>query len=170
MDIERLYEILAKTTVQLRKGEELEGTPELVEAVKAMGPDDKLDDLPGGILEVYAMPHESEAPDNLVKVDCHFITIGVDRKKAEQHRDELVRILADYPNPEELAGGPSYIAVGGAIGDQGAAFQLFALGEALGLWKVITPKRLGIEGPEAQAMAGMGFVMMSGFAQPQPPA
>ena len=77
--------------------------------------------------------------------------------------DELIAILKTYPQPERLAGGPSYIEVGGEIGDQGAAFQLFALGKVLGLWDIITPEKLGITGPEANQMAGMGFVMMSGF-------
>ena len=163
MNLDRLYEILRETTIQLRKGAEIEGDPALVKAIKDFKGSDDLDKLPGGVAEVYAMPHESEAKDGIVKVDCHFIVVGVDKAKAEKHRDELVAILKTYPMPDRLADGPSYIEVGGEIGDQGAAFQLFALGEVLGLWQVITPEKLGITGPEARQMAGMGFVMMSGF-------
>ena len=35
MDVERLRQILQVTTMQLRKGEEVEGDPALVEAVKS---------------------------------------------------------------------------------------------------------------------------------------
>lgn len=149
MDKDKLYEILNETTVQLRKGEVIEEHQE------------------GNlkVTEVFAMPHEDESGDNLQKVDCIFLTIGVDKEKAERRRDELVAILKDYPEPERLAGGPSYIEVGGVIGDQGAAFQLFALGEVLGLWKVITGKTLGMDDATAREMAGRGMVMISGFGK-----
>jgi len=160
MNIERLYKILAETTVQLRKGEVFEGTPELVEQAQ------RGEELKGGgVLEVYAMPHENEACPDLEKVDMEFIIIGVDRTKAEEHRAELVSILDDWPKDAAapLADGPSYIAVGADIGDQGAAFQLFALGKVLKLWNVITPASFGFSGPEARALAGNGMVMMSGY-------
>lgn len=148
MDTKLLHEILADTTVQLRKGA-------AVEEHKAG---------PIAVTEVYAMPHESEA-NGIEKVDVHFITIGVDKTKAEAHRNDLIEILRGYPEPERLAGGPSYIEVGGVIGDQGAAFQLFALGKVLGLWNIITPESLGITGAQAHQMAGSGFVMMSGYKE-----
>jgi hypothetical protein len=163
MNLERLYQILQETTVQLRKGEEVEGDPELVQAVKDFKEGDDIDKLPGGSVHIYAMPHESQAKSDIERVDLHFIVVGVDKAKAEQIKDELVAIMKTYPQPERLAGGPSYIEVGGEIGDQGAAFQLFALGKVLGLWDVITPEKLGITGAEASEMAGKGLVMMSGF-------
>lgn len=106
---------------------------------------------------------EIEDDQEIEKVDCHFITVGVNKIKAEAYKDKLVAILKTYPRPERLAAGPSYIEVGGEIGDQGTAFQLFALGKVLGIWDVITPAKLGITGPEADQMAGMGLVMISGF-------
>lgn len=121
-------------------------------------------DLPGGTVTIDAMPHESKVEDNgIVKVDCHFVVIGVHKAAAGAHKEELISILKEYPKPDRLAGGPSYIEMGGEIGDQGAAFQLFAVGEVLGLWKVITPKTLGITGPAADEVAGGGLVMISGF-------
>ncbi len=163
MDLERLRQILQVTTVQLRKGEELEGDPELVEAVKSFKEGDDLDAMPGGSVHIYAMPHESEAADGVERVDCHFIVVGVDKAKAEQFKPALIEILKAYPEPERLVGGPSYIEVGAVIGDQGAAFQLFALGKVLGLWDIITPERLGITGDAARELAGRGMVMMSDF-------
>jgi hypothetical protein len=147
MDLNKLHDILRETTCQLRKGEEVEKRQEI-----------GLD-----ITEIYAMPHEAEARPDLEKVDCEFVVIGVDKAKADEHRAEFIELLNSYPNPERLAGGPSYIEVGAEIGDQGAAFQLFALGQVLGLWSVITPASMGITGPEARQLAGSGFVMMSGY-------
>lgn len=146
MNIERLHEILAECTIQLRKGPEISGEQK-----------DGID-----VVEIYLMPDESEAPPDMVKVDLPFLVVGVDPEKAEARRTELLELLASYPEPERLANGPSYIEVGATIGSQGAAFQLFALGKALGLWDVITPENLGISGEEARQMAGNGFVMMTG--------
>lgn len=147
MDTKRFYEILGETTIQLRKGDAVEKREQ-----------------PGlQVTEIYMMPHESEAVPELEKVDLEFLIIGVDKTKAEERRAELISILDTYPNPERLAGGPSYIEVGGEIGDQGAAFQLFALGKVLGLWDVITPKSLGVEGDAARKMAGSGFIMITGY-------
>ena len=148
MNLERLYKILADTTMQLRKGAEIE----------------QHQAGPIAVTEVFAMPHESEAV-GIEKVDVHFMVIGVDKAKAEAHRSELIEVLHGYPEPERLAGGPSYIEVGAVIGDQGAAFQLFALGKVLGLWSIIMPETLGITGEQAHKMAGSGFVMMSGYKE-----
>lgn len=158
MDLNRLYAILRETTVQLRKGEVYEGTPELVEQAKA-GQELK----GGGVLEINMMPHVDDASDRFEKVDVEFLVIGVDKTAAERHRDELITILKTYPEQARLAKGPSYIEVGAIIGDQGAAFQLFALGHALGFWKVLTPAVFGITGDEARTMAGNGFVLISGL-------
>lgn len=158
MNLSRLYEILGETTTQLRKGDVFEGTPELVEQAKA---GKKIEG--GGVLEVYAMPHENEARPEIEKVDVEFLTIAVDKEKAEARKAELLAILGEYPAPERLAAGPSYIEVGGEIGDQGAAFQLFALGKVLGLWGIVTPKTFGFTGLEAREMAGRGMVMITGY-------
>jgi len=153
MDTKKLYEILQQTTVQLRKGAGVEE--------KQVGGID--------VTEVFAMPHESQVDNGVVKVDLHFITIGVIKSKAEECKNELVEILADWPTEAfgaevpKLQDGPSYIHAGGVLGDQGAALQLFALGSVLGLWNIITPKTLGMSGSEADSMAGSGFVMIDGF-------
>lgn len=160
MNTTRLFEILNETTVQFRKGAIYEGSPDLVEQAKS---GEEL--TAGGVLEINAMPHESQAPENLEKVDVEFIVIGVNKAAAEQHRDALTEILGAFPDPVRLARGPSYIEVGAVIGDQGAAFQLFALGKTLGLWELITPASMGFRGDEARQMAGMGFVMISGFKE-----
>lgn len=145
MNTKRLYEILNATTVQLRKGEEVTDTT-----------------LDSGlrVKEIFAMPHESEALPTVEKVDMVFLTIGVDKAAAESHRAELHQILSEYPRFKD---GPSYIEVGAEIGDQGAAFQLFAVGKVLGFWDVITPATFGLKGPEALDAAGRGYIMVSGL-------
>jgi len=147
MNLNLLHKILSETTIQLRKGAEVEER-----TVGVMQ-----------VTEVFAMPHESEAHPDLERIDMELLTIGVDKAKAEDHKADLIAVLREYPKPERLAGGPSYIEVGAEIGDQGAAFQLFALGKVLGLWDVITPAKLGITGEQARQMAGNGFIMMTGF-------
>jgi hypothetical protein len=144
MNIDRLNQILNETTIQLRKGAEITES--------------------SGVVEIFKMPHVSEAQPWVEKIDLHFIVVGVDKERAEQSRSELIELLKTYPQPDRLVGGPSYIEVGAVLGDQGAALQLFALGQVLGLWKVITPATLGFkEGPTSDQMAGGGFIMISGF-------
>src|SRR6185295_5307979 len=114
----------------------------------------------GGVAEIYMMPHADEAPADLELVDCEFIKIGVDKAKAEPLKTELVRLLKDYRGPHPLSDGPSYIEVGGVIGDQSAALSLFALGKVLDLWTLITPAFHGFEGQEARYMAERGYIMI----------
>lgn len=73
MNLQRLYQILGETTQQYRKGAAV--TERETEHLR--------------VTEIYAMPHENDAPD-IDKVDMHFVTIGVDASKAQKHRDELV--------------------------------------------------------------------------------
>lgn len=145
MDLERLYAILNETTIQLRKGEAV---------VKD-----------GMATHIYMMPHVDQAARDLEPVDMEFIVVGVHKELAEKRKEEMQKILASYPSPDRLAAGPSYIEVGGEIGSQGGAFQLFALGQVLGFWKVITPAMFGITGEEAKALAGQGMVMITGYTQ-----
>lgn len=118
----------------------------------------------GSVTEIFAMPHTDEVP-NLKKVDCHFIEIGVDVAAAAAFKDELVRLLKLLPDQESIRGGPSYITMGAILGSQELALQLFGLGEALELWLVITPERLGFTGNEARQMAGAGYVLMTGLKE-----
>lgn len=132
MNMEKLYEILTDSTVQLRTCD-----PFVEDEIK------------------------NEAGEKIF--DCHFLKIGVDPKALEKHKSEFIALMDDFPEPQVLQSGPSYIHVGAILGDQGAAFQMFAFGEAAGLWEIITPAKLGISGPQANQMAGTGFVMITGY-------
>ena len=163
MDIDRLYQILGQTTAQYRKGERFTGTPELVEQAKAGVPIDKIQG--GGTLEIFAMPHVDEAGPEVELVDLFFLTIGVKKDAALAIKEELIEMLRTYPNPKGLSVGLSYIEVGADLGDQGAAFQLFALGKVLGIWNVVLPGTVGIVGDEATELAGRGFILITGFTE-----
>jgi len=147
MDIEKLQEIIMATTQEFRKGKEI--TTKNRGGVK--------------VINIYAMPHQSEAPNGLEMVDCHFIMVGVDKTKAQTLKEALKQVLAKYPQPDRLASGPSYIEVGAEIGSQDLALMLFALGKVLGFWEIITPETFGCKGEEGNKMAGRGFVMISGY-------
>lgn len=147
--MEQLETILAETTQTFRKGSQytLEGAGDLL------------------VAHEFNYPHVDDADEQkLTLIDTHFVIIGVDVNRAEARRADLLTWLRNYPEPERLAAGISYIEVGGVIGSQGMAFALFALGEALGLWRVVTPERLGITGPQADLLAGKGMVMMTGWS------
>jgi hypothetical protein len=125
-------------------------------------------------------PTESELreSDRIEVVDVHFFKVAVDKAEAEDWRDIFNDVCLHWPpdptyQPENrLAGGPSYIELGGQIGTfmgQQDAMRFMALGKVLGAWDVITPRSLfaalhtEIEDAQANAMAGSGYVMISGW-------
>lgn len=150
MNAERLYEILQKTTKVYRKGEQVEQS--------------KLGNI--HVTEIFGYPHTSEAnKDNRYeKVDMIFVDILVDKQKAKLCKNELEKILEEYPQPERLAGGPSYIELAPNFGlEQEGALRAMALGKTLGLWEVINGKTLGMNEQTARQLAGTGFLMISGY-------
>lgn len=73
----------------------------------------------------------------------------------EAHEGYYQRILI-----EDIKNGPSYIALGAWIGDQGRAMKFMGMGALLGLWKIFTPKMLGASDEEAGKMMGMGYILI----------
>ena len=143
--LEKLIDLICETTAVYRKGAEV--TRRNVNGVD--------------VIEIYGY---DPVPDDGLHflVDVHFVMVGVRGVEGET-AEKLREALREYPEPERLAGGPSYIELGGVLGSQELALRLLALGEACKLWKVITPAALHIEGPQADEMAGSGFVMCSGY-------
>ncbi len=142
----KLIDLIAKSTVPYRKGAEIseEHAGQLI------------------VNHVYFMPHVDEAKTSLV--DVHFFKVGLaPGVDADDLRAQLIEALDEYPQPERLAGGPSYIESGAELGSQQYALQLYGLGELLGLWDVITPEKMHVTGPQADELAGAGFVMMTGY-------
>jgi len=144
--MQELFSILRDCCFEFRKGPEV--TTKRIGIVE--------------VTEVFAMPHVDEASPALAQVDCHYLIIGVDPERAVCARSTLVPILDQHA--DFLRTGPSYITVANEFQmEQGTAFQLMALGEVLGLWDVITPARLRIEGEDAEQIAGNGGIWISTY-------
>lgn len=101
------------------------------------------------------------APEHSVDVFFFWVSAVGEPTKEEL----LAHLTRAYPDLERLKGGPSYIELGGVLGDQGLALQLIGLGALVKLWPVITPKTMRVTGPLAQELAGQGFVMAGGFKE-----
>lgn len=166
-----ISEILRATCAQYRKGEEviINGRPATTDEIEASrkGEDTQYPDTKGGVakVEIFDMPAVADAPEGIYLVDTHFIVVGVDVAKATELKPDLIAWMTALPSEYKTAleGGPSYITMGGIIGDQGMALCLFALGEALEMWQVITPEKMHITGEQADQLAGAGMVMMTGW-------
>lgn len=111
--------------------------------------------------------HSDNIPDlpkeDFEIIDCVLVKVVVNKLKARAHKKDLIELLRNFPNEQLIKEGPSYIAMGGELGDQGAAFQLFALGHVLELWRLVTPITIGMTGKDAIDAAGVGWVMITGF-------
>jgi len=150
IDSERLYKIIESTTTIYRKGSIAER--------KTLGDVE--------VVELFGYEHTDAAPkdDNLQKVDMIFVDVVVNRAESEKYRSELKKILRDYPEPERLAGGPSYIELSPNCGmEQEGGLRLMALGKILGLWEVVSGKTLGMDDATSRELAGKGFLNISGY-------
>lgn len=146
----KLYDIIQDSTRVFRMGAEVE-----------RGQVGNVD-----IAELFGYDHTDQAPsgDNFEKVDMIFVDVVVDRAKATQYREALVEQLRNYPQPDRLAGGPSYIELAPGLGmEQEGALRFMALGKTLGMWDITSAKNLGMDEAEARQMAGQGFLMISGY-------
>ncbi len=150
MNSKKLYGILKETTEVYRKGAAI--------SEKYVG-DTK-------VTEIYNCPHSSQSPNSekYEKVDMVFVDVLVDREKAEQRKSDLEGILAEYPQPDRLAGGPSYIELSPNCGlEQEGGLRLMALGKVLGLWDVVSGKSFGLGEAETLELAGNGLLMITGY-------
>lgn len=143
-----LADLIAELTTPYRKGEVVK--ERVLAGVK--------------VTEIFGYDKTPEGASS--PVDLHFINVVVHPEAGGRYQAVRDALSAECPDLDRLTQGPSYIEVGGWLGDQELALRLFALGQAYGWWKVITPALMGFTGEEADAMAGSGFVMVSGFREP----
>ncbi len=106
---------------------------------------------------------DGDAPPH--SADVCFFRVSATQDASAEELDRLLR--AHYPDMERFRQGPSYIEIGGVLGDQGTALQLIGLGAVLELWRVASPKVLGFSAAEAMDLAGSGFVMPTGYRRPE---
>lgn len=112
-------------------------------------------------------PGELEVvPDNYRILDFDLESLfGVDTSEADGVRDEFLEILASYPKHEKLEKGQSYTEFSRDFPlDCEMCLRAFALGEVLGVWRVVTPSRTGcIDRSAAHARAMNGFINVEGY-------
>jgi hypothetical protein len=124
-----------------------------------------------GVTEIYGYPAAEDARGKLA--DVHFVKVGLSRETTEKellgHIETALTGEGVYSTLDlaDLAGGPSYITLGGWLGSQDLALRLIGLAEILDLGKALTPG--AIFGPATTAetqkrydeLAGAGFVMLA---------
>ncbi|MBU3904973.1 MAG: hypothetical protein KJ906_02410 [Nanoarchaeota archaeon] len=150
MNTKELYEILQDSTRVYRKGEIVEESE--LEHIK--------------VVEIFGYEHTDNAPkeDNFDKIDMIFVDVLVDKTKAKDYKNNLINILKEYPQPERLAGGPSYIELAPNLEmEQESTLRLMALGKSLEMWDIISGKTLGMDDAKTKELAGSGMLMISGY-------
>jgi hypothetical protein len=93
----------------------------------------------------------TETSPDRVRADVHFVEIAPSPDFPD--REELIEAVKDAlgegefgitMSADDLAGGPSYITLGGWLGSQDLALMLIGAVELAGIAKAITPKVLGM--------------------------
>lgn len=108
----------------------------------------------------------NETSPDKVRASVHFVEIAPTADFPD--KDELIAAVRGAfgegefatMSADDLAGGPSYITLGGWLGSQDLALMLIGAVELAGIAKAITPEALGMSGEMADSMAGSGFVML----------
>lgn len=113
--------------------------------------------------EVCVRVSEDTDTSGMEVVSLGNLSLGVYPELAGHIRAELVQILEEYPQPDRLAVGPSYIELGAYVGGQNNALLLLAVGKVVGFWNIITPETVGISGEEALDMIAVGFLFPDGY-------
>lgn len=117
----------------------------------------------GVSLKVEDLPCESKSDKKTAKIDCGFIIVGINQEIAMKNKKELEIILEEYFQ-KHLIHGPLFTEFSLILdGDQNLALRLFALGESLEFWRIVTPERLKLKEKEAEIMLSNGIVFIQGY-------
>lgn len=139
MDVTRVLAIIAATTRIIRK----KGRP--------VGP------ITSGCPEMSR--YEFEIAERLV--DVHFAIVAVDAERALAVADEIQEEWGALVCVSDFKG-PTFLELGAVLGDHRAALRFLALGETIGMWKVVIPSSFDIPSSEyADQLAEEGLVMAS---------
>ena len=103
-----------------------------------------------------------DAPPEATVPEGHTVSVeffDVSQKGAD--KDEyLALVRKEFPHWMD-GKEHSYMETGGDIGDQGLAMQAMALGQLLGIWKLLTPSTLFgsvVSAEKKLEMAGAGYI------------
>lgn len=148
--IRDLNEVITEQTLPFRKGEEV-----------------RVEEKDG--ITVVTIDGFPPSPSHGKLIDLCFIQVGFSEAAADKEafvkatKNALLPGAGEFSDMDAktLADGPSYITLGGWLGDQTQALLFMALCEFHGLGKVLTPAALGITDQEqALELAGRGMVMV----------
>ena len=122
-----------------------------------------------GLIQAHTVQYRPIADENAEgSIDLGFFRLSIaDSLTADQLLAALMAAFEQRTGDfaeidlQDFCSGPSYITLGAWLGDQGTAISLIGAGALLGLWDVASPETLGIHGPEADQMRGMGFLFPS---------
>lgn len=90
-------------------------------------------------------------------IDMAFFKVA----RTEDADAKTFQALVETEFPHWLDGNEyGYQQVGAEMGDQGIAIMTIALGDLLGVWRAITPERIGAPPDLALNMAGMGMLAL----------
>jgi hypothetical protein len=108
-------------------------------------------------LNTSEMPLALEMDPGLEQVDCHFVTVAVDKARVVQHEAELRSLVAEWPNGVYREIG--WVEASFWLKLPESAFLLFGVGQVLGWWRVITPASVQLTGDRADSAAAGGMIL-----------
>lgn len=154
--LELLIGYIEESTVVYRKGDVVKYEPQ------------------GSHVDVVTIDAFPQRPEGVDVVDCHFVEVAI-RPRAKEISKEAFYDMAIATSkgifremtPERWRAGPSYIEIGGWLGDQTMAFRFMALVQIHELGEVITPAAFGLTGEKANEFAGAGYILISGLKNPR---
>lgn len=112
----------------------------------------------GKCFDAPANPEEKQPLGHTADL-VFFKVSAVNEPKADELRALIAQHKGDYEPVNPLDGKEhNYLELGGYMGDQGLALMLMGLGSLLGLWRLLTPKSLGLPDDLAMQMAGSGMI------------
>jgi hypothetical protein len=117
----------------------------------------------------------SGAVENLpfAHVDMVFMIVGVNTAASPVAMRALIEQSrsGEFCNCDPLDGAEhNFMELGGWLGDQGLALQFMALGFGIGMWELLTPRRLlgsTITNEVARGLAGRGMIAIVADGKPR---
>lgn len=119
--------------------------------------------VPEVLLKNIPPKEEYVEEPHLELVNCYLLSVAVSKFRAEEIRREFLDALDTGDSPDVLSTGPSYKHLVPLLGDAMSVLQLFAVGQCLQLWQVLTPEDFNIEPEARDAAALLGMVNITGY-------